>query len=107
MTKVLDWTNARGADPQLLAEFLEGVLERAGIELQRRDIDPAGASLCRALKRWSEPGGDPVRFSTVDRWAVYLGLHVSDFPDEIWLEWADAKAHTNPYRSRAKKKAAA
>lgn len=74
-----DWTTAEFADGPKFAAWLrtkdlpEGTKKTGEV-----------ASLYRRLSAWE--AGERVKLASADRWLTYLGLHLSETPDDLWLE---------------------
>ena len=78
----LDWTNAEYASgPALYAWLSQHDRVPAGSKLKR--TDPTLEALLRRMQRWRS--GENASLDTVDRYMVYLGYHISDLPNEVWI----------------------
>lgn len=65
--------------PGLAAWFRE-----EGLVPENEKASPQTASVVRAVKRWD--AGERASIWSADRWLIYSGRHLSELPDELWLE---------------------
>lgn len=75
----VDWTNAEWADGPKFVAWL------ADKGLHIGEHEAGGKPLARRIRAWAT-GEEDASFYLVDRVLVHFGRHVSEVPDDIWLE---------------------
>lgn len=70
------WMDAKGADGNKVVEWLE----------TRVDVQGAGDVTRRRVLEWRKPGAI-AQFDAVDRAVTRLGRHISELPDDVWLDY--------------------
>lgn len=69
------WMDAKAADGPKVVEWLEARVELKDLNSDRR----------RRLADWRRPGA-LAKFDAVDRTLTYFGRHISELPDDVWLD---------------------
>jgi hypothetical protein len=77
----LDWTNAEAADGPKLAEWLED--GRMPPPRRWTEEDSLPQNLRRRVTAWKT--GEQASFGCVDKYLTFLGYHVSELPDDVWV----------------------
>lgn len=84
-----DWTDGQFADGRLLVAW--AYEKRPDIAVEARWMGESWTRRLYDWKRGANPGVD-----TVDRFCLALGLHLSETPDEIWVDQRPRRDRKRP-----------
>lgn len=83
------WMDAKAADGPKVVAWLEEHVDLYCVSVR----DGRGRSITRRMFDWRRPGA-LAQFDAVDRALTYFGRHISELPDDVWLDHASRGSMT-------------